>query len=113
KGSTLVNTRTKKRVRVGRIVRMHSNDRENIDSASAGDIISMIGVDCASGDTFVAEDGGVEHLSCEGMHVPIPVIELSVKAKDKDAQARMSKGLQRFLKEDPTFHLFTDEESGE
>ena len=113
KGDTLINTRTKKRVRVGRIVRMHANDRENIDSASAGDIISMIGVDCASGDTFVAEDGGVEHLSCEGMHVPIPVIELSIKAKDKDAQARMSKGLARFIKEDPTFHLFTDEESGE
>jgi len=113
KGDTLLNTRTKKRVRVGRIVRMHANDRENIDSASAGDIISMIGVDCASGDTFVADDGGVEHLSCEGMHVPIPVIELSIKAKDKEMQARMSKGLQRFIKEDPTFHLFTDEESGE
>jgi elongation factor G len=113
KGDTLINTRTKKRVRVGRIVRMHANDRENIDWAGAGDIISMIGVDCASGDTFVAEDQNVDHLSCEGMHIPIPVIELSVKAKDKDAQARMSKGLQRFLKEDPTFHLFTDEESGE
>ncbi|MFP5385703.1 MAG: elongation factor G [Bacteriovoracia bacterium] len=113
KGETLINTRTKKRVRVGRIVRMHANDRENIDSASAGDIISMIGVDCASGDTFVAEDQNVDHLSCEGMHVPIPVIELSIKAKDKEMQARMSKGLQRFIKEDPTFHLFTDEESGE
>jgi elongation factor G len=113
KGDTLLNTRTKKRVRIGRIVRMNSNDRENIDSASAGDIIAMIGVDCASGDTFVAEDGNVEHLSCEGMHVPIPVIELSIKAKDKEMQARMSKGLARFIKEDPTFHLFTDEESGE
>ncbi len=113
KGDTLINTRTKKRVRVGRIVRMNSNDRENIDSASAGDIIAMIGVDCASGDTFVSDDGNLEHLSCEGMHVPIPVIELSIKAKDKEMQARMSKGLQRFIKEDPTFHLFTDEESGE
>jgi elongation factor G len=73
----------------------------------------MIGVDCASGDTFVAEDQNVEHLSCEGMHVPIPVIELSIKARDKEMQTRMSKGLQRFIKEDPTFHLFTDEESGE
>lgn len=113
KGNTLINTRTKKRVRVGRIVRMNSNDRENIDSASAGDIIAMIGVDCASGDTFVAEDANMEHISCEGMHVPIPVIELSIKAKDKEMQARMSKGLARFIKEDPTFHLFTDEESGE
>ena len=113
KGETLYNTRTKKRVRVGRIVRMNSNDRENIDSASAGDIIAMIGVECASGDTFVLDGGDLEHLSCEGMHIPIPVIELSIKAKDKDHQARMSKGLQRFIKEDPTFHLFTDEESGE
>lgn len=113
KGETLINTRTKKKVRVGRIVRMHANDRENIDSAGAGDIISMIGVDCASGDTFVGEDSNLEHLSCEGMHIPIPVIELSIKAKDKDHQARMAKGLQRFIKEDPTFHLFTDEESGE
>jgi elongation factor G len=113
KGDTLINTRTKKRVRVGRIVRMNSNDRENIDYAGAGDIIAMIGVDCASGDTFVSDDGNLEHLSCEGMHVPIPVIELSIKAKDKEQQAKMGKGLQRFLKEDPTFHVFTDEESGE
>ncbi len=112
KGSTIFNTRTGKKVRVGRIVRMNSNDRENIDSACAGDIIAMVGVDCASGDTFVG-DSDMTHVSCEGMHVPIPVIELSVTAKDKDQQAKMSKGLQRFLKEDPTFHVFTDEESGE
>ncbi|MBL7666040.1 MAG: elongation factor G [Bacteriovoracaceae bacterium] len=112
KGDTVINTRTKKRVRVGRLVRMHANDRENIESAGAGDIIAMIGVDCASGDTFVGDDAWA-NVSCEGIHVPIPVIELSVKAKDKDGQARMSKGLQRFRKEDPTFHLFTDEESGE
>ena len=112
KGSTIFNTRTGKKVRVGRIVRMNSNDRENIDSAGAGDIIAMVGVDCASGDTFVG-DSDMTHVSCEGMHVPIPVIELSISAKDKDQQAKMSKGLQRFLKEDPTFHVFTDEESGE
>lgn len=113
KGDTLLNTRTKKRVRIGRIVRMNSNDRENIDYACAGDIIAMIGVDCASGDTFVSDSGELDHLSCEGMHIPIPVIELSIKAKDKEQQAKMGKGLQRFLKEDPTFHVFTDEESGE
>tara|TARA_B100001971_G_C18268046_1_gene596642 strand:- start:79872 stop:82037 length:2166 start_codon:yes stop_codon:yes gene_type:complete len=112
KGDTIWNTRTKKKVRVGRMVRMNSNDRENIDSAGAGDIIAMVGVDCASGDTFVQDDNML-NVSCEGMHVPIPVIELSIKAKDKDHQARMSKGLARFKKEDPTFHLFTDEESGE
>ncbi len=112
KGEFIHNTRTKKRVRVGRLVRMHSNDRTNIDEAGAGDIVAIVGLDCASGDTFVSDDKFTE-LSCEGMYVPIPVIELSIKAKDKDQQAKMSKGLQRFLKEDPTFHVYTDEESGE
>lgn len=112
KGETIYNTRTKKKVRIGRMVRMNSNDRENIDSAGAGDIIAMVGVDCASGDTFVGQEE-MNDISCEGMHVPIPVIELSIKAKDKDQQAKMSKGLARFRKEDPTFHVFTDDESGE
>jgi len=112
KGSTLYNTRTKKSIRVGRLVRMHANDRANIDSAGSGDIIAMIGVECASGDTFVG-DSNMTHVSCEGMHVAEAVIELSIAAKDKDHQVRMSKGLQRFTREDPTFHLYTDEESGE
>lgn len=112
KGDTIWNTRTKKKVRVGRMVRMNSNDRENIDETHAGDIIAMVGIDCASGDTFVANENSM-HLSCEGMHVPIPVIELSLSIKDKADQAKLSKGLGRFLKEDPTFHVFTDEESGE
>jgi elongation factor G len=112
KGETIYNTRTKKKVRVGRMVRMNSNDRENIDSAHAGDIIAMVGVDCASGDTFVGSDKILD-ISCEGIHVPIPVIELSITVKDKNEQAKLSKGLQRFLKEDPTFHVYTDEESNE
>ena len=112
KGETIYNTRTKKKVRLGRMVRMNSNDRDNIDMATAGDIIAMVGIDCASGDTFVTDDNLLD-VSCEGMHIPIPVIELSIKAKDKDMQARMSKGLSRFRKEDPTFHVFTDDESGE
>ena len=91
---------------------MNSNDRENIDSAHAGDIIAMVGVDCASGDTFVGNDKDM-NISCEGIHVPIPVIELSITVKDKNEQAKLSKGLQRFLKEDPTFHVYTDEESNE
>ena len=112
KGDTVYNTRTKKKTRIGRIVRMNSNDRENIEECHAGDIVALVGVDCASGDTFVADDS-MTHISCEGIHVPIPVIELSISVKDKNDQAKLSKGLQRFLKEDPTFHVFTDEESGE
>jgi elongation factor G len=111
KGETIYNSRTGKKVRVGRLVRMNSNDRENIDEAYAGDIVAMVGVDCASGDTFVGDSDA--QISCEGMHVPIPVIELSIKAKDKDQQAKMSKGLGRFMREDPTFHVYVDEESGE
>ena len=112
KGETVYNTRTKKKVRIGRMVRMNSNDRENIESAHAGDIIALVGVDCASGDTFVGNDDNM-NISCEGIHVPIPVIELSITVKDKNEQAKLSKGLQRFLKEDPTFHVYTDEESNE
>ena len=112
KGETVYNSRTKRRVRVGRMVRMHSNDRENIEEAKAGDIVAMVGIDCASGDTFVGSDD-ITNISLEGIYIPIPVIELSIKAKDKDQQARLSKGLARFIAEDPTFHVFTDEESGE
>ncbi len=112
KGMMVYNSRTKKKIRVGRLVRMHSNFRENIECAGAGDIIAMVGVDCASGDTFVGDES-VLNLSCEGMHVPIPVIELAIAAKVKDQQSKLSKGLQRFLKEDPTFHVYTDQESGE
>jgi elongation factor G len=112
KGETVYNTRTKKKTRVGRMVRMNSNDRENIDSVGPGDIIAMVGVDCASGDTFVGNSDDM-HISCEGIHIPIAVIELSIAVKNKDEQAKMSKGLSRFVKEDPTFHVFTDEESGE
>ncbi len=112
KGDTVYNTRTKKKVRVGRMVRMNSNDRENIDEAHAGDIIAIVGMECASGDTFVGDDN-LTNISCEGMHVPIPVIELSIACKDKNEQAKMSKGLSRFQREDPTFHVYTDEESGE
>ncbi len=112
KGESIYNCRTKKKVRLGRMVRMNSNDRENIDEAGAGDIVAMVGVDCASGDTFV-DDSDMTNVSLESMHIAIPVIELSIKAKDKDQQAKMSKGLARFRKEDPTFHVFTDEESGE
>lgn len=112
KGDTIINTRTKKKVRVGRLVRMNANDRENIETVGSGDIIAIIGIDCASGDTFVGDDKW-DHISCEGMHVPAAVIELSISVKDKDQQTRLSKGLSRFMKEDPTFHVYTDEESAE
>lgn len=112
KGDTVFNTRTKKKVRVGRMVRMNANDRENIDTTTAGEIVALVGIDCASGDTFVSDEN-MTNVSCEGIHVPIPVIELALRPKDKEHQTRLAKGLARFLKEDPTFHVYTDEESGE
>ena len=110
KGEQIVNVRTGKKLRVGRMVRMHSNDRENIDTAEAGDIIAMVGVECASGDTFCGD--GIK-VSCESMYVPIPVISLAIKGKDNEQQMRMSKALSRFMREDPTFRVSSDEESKE
>lgn len=110
KGDTIYNARTGKKLRVGRLVRMHANDRINIDEAQAGDIIAMIGVDCASGDTFVAD--GVE-LTLESIFVANAVISYSIKPKETDGVDKISKALQRFIKEDPTFKVRTDEESGE
>jgi len=110
KGMTIVNTRTGKKLRVGRLVRMHSDHKENIDEAGAGDIIAMVGVDCASGDTF-CEDG--VNYACESIFVPEPVISLAVNPVDNAAQTRMAKALNRFMKEDPTFKVRVDEESNE
>jgi elongation factor G len=110
KGDTIVNSRTGRDVRVGRLVRMHSDEMEDIQDASAGDIVGLFGVDCASGDTFTTDK--IQY-SMTSMHVPEPVIHLSIKPKDKKAQANMGKALQRFTKEDPTFRARVDEESGE
>jgi elongation factor G len=110
KGEQLVNTRTGKKLRVGRMVRMHANDRDNIDYAEAGDIVAMIGVDCASGDTFCNDH---VRLACESIFVPDSVISLAIKAKDNEQQMKMSKAIGRFMREDPTFRVHSDEESGE
>lgn len=111
KGDTVLNARTNQKVRIGRLVRMHANSRENIDEAGAGDIVAIIGIECATGDTFVSLDG--PRLVCESMHVARPVISLAVSCTDNAASTRMAKALSRFMKEDPTFHVHTDEESGE
>ena len=110
KGEELTNTRSKKRFKVGRLVRMNSAQMEDINEASAGDIVALFGVDCASGDTFV--NGGINY-SMASMYVPKPVISLSIKPKDKQAAAQMGKAINRFTKEDPTFQSFMDPESGE
>lgn len=106
----IVNTRTGKKVKVARLVRMHSDDMEDITSASAGDIVAIFGIDCHSGDTFT--DGSVKY-AMTSMHVPDPVISLAIRPKDSRSEVNLSKALQRFTKEDPTFRAHVDQESGE
>jgi elongation factor G len=110
KGDFIFNTRTGKKVKVGRLVRMHSNEMEEIDEAGSGDIVALFGVDCASGDTFC--DSSI-NWSMSSMHVPAPVISLAINPVDNKAQENMSKALNRFCKEDPTFKSFVDHETSE
>ncbi len=110
KGDSIINTRTGKKVKVGRLVRMHSAEMEEIDSAGAGDIVALFGVDCASGDTFCSTE---ITYSMTSMHIPAPVISLSISPVDNKAQQNMSKALNRFTKEDPTFKTHVDDETNE
>ena len=110
KGESYLNPRLGKKQRIGRIVRMNSNDREDLTQATAGDIIAVVGVDCASGDTFCDDSINV---TMESIFVPDPVIELSIKPAKQEDLVKMSKALNRFMKEDPTFRVFVDKESNE
>jgi len=110
KGESYINTRTGKPTRFGRIVRMHSNDREDVDEAGAGDIVAIVGVDCASGDTFCGS--GVNY-ALENIYVPEAVIRLSIEPAQRDSADKLGKALERFRREDPTFHVMTDEETGQ
>ncbi|MFT3697272.1 MAG: elongation factor G [Kofleriaceae bacterium] len=110
KDEFIVNSRNGKKVKVGRLVRMHSDDREEITDAGAGDICAVFGIDCNSGDTFT--DGTVNY-AMTSMFVPSAVISVAVRPKDSGAEINMSKALQRFTKEDPTFRVWVDAESNE
>ena len=106
----VTNTRTGKQTKVGRLVRMHADEMEEIEDAGPGDIAAIFGLDCSSGDTFT--DGKLK-LAMTSIHVPEPVISLSVKPVDNKSQVNMTKALQRFTKEDPSFKAGADPESGE
>jgi elongation factor G len=110
KGSSVSNVRTGKKIKVGRLVRMHADQMEDIDSIPAGFIGALFGVECASGDTFV--DPAISY-SMTSMYVPDPVISLAIIPKDNKSQINMSKALNRFSKEDPTFRNHVDEETSE
>jgi elongation factor G len=110
KGDTIVNSRTGRKVKVGRLVRMHADQMEDIESIPAGYIGALFGIDCASGDTFTSPDVTYTMTS---MHIPEPVISLAIVPEDNKAQVNMSKALGRFTKEDPTFKAYVDHETGD
>ena len=110
KGGTYINARTGKKTRFGRLLRMHANDREEIETAGPGDIIAVVGVDCASGDTFC---GGDADIALENIFVPEAVIRLSVEPLTREGSDRLGKALERFRREDPTFRVMTDPETAE
>jgi elongation factor G len=110
KGDTIVNIRTGKKVKVGRVIRMHADQMEDIKSIPAGYIGALFGIDCASGDTFAAP--GIS-LTMTSMYVPDPVISLAVTPADQKSEINMSKALARFTKEDPTFRVHVNDETGD
>ncbi len=110
KGDDLVNTRDRKKIKVGRLVRMHADEMEDISRAGAGDIVALFGVKCFSGDTFT--DGRSDY-SMSSIFVPEPVISLSISPRDSRSDTNMTKALKRFTREDPTFRSWVDAESGE
>jgi elongation factor G len=108
-GDTIYNVSNEMRkVRVPRMFRMHSDDREEVPSAEAGDIVAFYGVEASSGETFT---DGKMNVTLTSMHVPAAVISLAVAPKDRAAETNFSKALNRFTKEDPTFRVHQDEES--
>jgi elongation factor G len=110
KGTELYNTRSRKKFKVGRLVRMHANTMEDISEGCNGDIVALFGIECASGDTFC--DPSLNY-AMTSMYVPEPVISLAIEPKDKKSSDQLGKALNRFTKEDPTFQTYVDPESNQ
>jgi len=110
KGDDLINTRNRKKIKVGRLVRMHADEMEDIVIAGAGDIVALFGVECFSGDTFT--DGRLNY-TLSSIFVPEPVISLTISPKDNRSSTKVAKALNRFIREDPTFRSHVDQETGE
>jgi elongation factor G len=110
KGDVIYNSSNDKKVKVPRLVQMHSDEMHDVEEASAGDIVAMFGVDCASGDTFT---DGTHKVTMTSMFIPNAVISLAIAPKDKAGQANFSKALNKFTKEDPTLRVHRDEESAQ
>ena len=110
-GSYVYNPRTQRKERIGRIVRMHANNRQEIDEIFAGDIAALVGLkDTITADTLCDED---QPIMLSGMDFPAPVIEQSLEPKTKADQEKMVLALIKLAKEDPTFKTWTDKDSGQ
>lgn len=110
-GSYVYNSSKGKRERVGRILLMHANKREEVEEIYAGEIAAAVGLkDTSTGDTLCAED---DLIILENMEFPEPVISVAIEPKTKASQDKMSIGLQKLAEEDPTFRTYTDEETGQ
>ncbi|MEZ6124906.1 MAG: elongation factor G [Planctomycetaceae bacterium] len=110
RGSAYVNARTGSAVRFSRLVRIHADQREEIQSADAGEIVGVLGIDCASGDTFTDES---VQCSLESMFVPEPVVRLSIEVVRNEDHGKLARALEAFRREDPTFRVSTDPETGQ
>ncbi|WP_434779416.1 elongation factor G [Neisseria sp. Ec49-e6-T10] len=110
-GDTVVNSVKGRRERIGRLVQMKANDRDEIEEVRAGDIAAAIGLkDVTTGETLCAEDSPI---ILERMEFPEPVIHVAVEPKTKADQEKMGEALNRLAKEDPSFRMRSDEESGQ
>lgn len=111
KGDKVVNTSTGKTERIGRILRMHSNTREDIDFISTGDIVAGVGLKNArTGDTLADSSSPIQ---LESMTFPEPVISVAIEPKSREDEEKLSEGLQKLAEEDPTFVVKSDEETGQ
>jgi elongation factor G len=110
KGKFYFNSRQRKKARVSRILRVHADQKEDISAASAGDIVAVMGLECATGDTYVSEGS---NLSLESIYAAEPVIDLSIAPSQRADYDKLSKALNRFMREDPTFRVHVDHETGE
>nr|NVI74814.1 iconoclast [Cucujiformia] len=111
KGDVIFNVRTSRKVRIARLVRLHSNNMEDVNEVFAGDIFALFGVDCASGDTFVTDLS--QDISLESIFVPEPVVSMAIAPANSKDRDNFSKAIARFTKEDPTFHFYFDNDNKE
>jgi elongation factor G len=110
KGEFYYNSRQRKKARISRILRVHADEKEDIDSAGAGDIVAVMGIEPATGDTY-CEEG--TNLSLESIYAAEPVIDLAITPNKRADYDKLSKALNRFMREDPTFRVHVDQETSE